>query len=88
LKKAFDNFLGGRIRDITWTSDSQRLVAVGEGQNQYFIIFISVLFIDERFAKVILVDTGSTVGEVTGHSRTILSCAFSPARYIFLNPYI
>jgi len=66
LKKAFDNMLSGRIRDIAWTFDSQRIIVVGEGQN--------------AFAKVVSVDTGSTLGDITGHSRTLITCAFSPAR--------
>ena len=35
VKKAYDNILSGKVRDIAWTPDSQRIVIVGEGQNVY-----------------------------------------------------
>ena len=35
VKKAYDNILSGKVRDVAWTPDSQRLVIVGEGQNTY-----------------------------------------------------
>lgn len=48
------------IRDIGWTLDSQRVVAVGEGKG--------------LFGAVFLADSGSPVGEISGHSANILSC--------------
>jgi WD40 repeat protein len=52
--------LSGAIRDIGWTSDSQRVIVVGEGKGTY--------------AHVFLWDSGSPVGEISGHSKGILSC--------------
>jgi len=52
--------LSGAIRDIAWTPDSQRVVVVGEGKGTY--------------AHVFLWDSGSPVGEISGHSKEILTC--------------
>ncbi|ORX96377.1 WD40 repeat-like protein [Basidiobolus meristosporus CBS 931.73] len=54
--------LNGRINAIAWDSESSRLMAVGEGK--------------ERFGHVFAIDTGSSVGEVSGHSKTINACDF------------
>lgn len=52
--------LSGPIRDIAWSPDNQRIVIVGEGKGTY--------------AHVFLWDSGSPVGEISGHSKAILSC--------------
>ncbi|EGG16059.1 WD40 repeat-containing protein [Cavenderia fasciculata] len=49
--------LNGAILDIAWTSDSQRIIAVGDGK--------------ERYGAAILWDSGASVGEITGHSKLI-----------------
>lgn len=58
--------IGGPIKDISWSPDSQRMVVVGEGR--------------ERFGHVFMSDTGTSVGEISGQSKPINSCDFRPAR--------
>jgi len=58
--------LSGKIHDIAWSGDSERIVVVGDGR--------------ERFGAAILAKTGSSVGSITGHSKTILSCSFKQNR--------
>lgn len=56
----------GAIKDIAWSEDSQRIVAVGQGIQCY--------------GKVIMADSGNNIGEISGHSKTLLSCDFRPTR--------
>lgn len=56
----------GAIKDIAWSEDSQRLVAVGQGLQSY--------------GKVIMADSGNNIGEISGHSKTLLTCDFRPTR--------
>ncbi|XP_012251061.1 actin-interacting protein 1 isoform X2 [Athalia rosae] len=58
--------IGGPIKDIAWSQDSQRMVIVGEGR--------------ERFGHVFMTETGTSVGEISGQSKPINSCDFRPAR--------
>lgn len=58
--------IGGSIKDLSWSADSQRIVVVGEGR--------------ERFGHVFMTDTGTSVGEISGQSKPINSCDFRPAR--------
>jgi len=58
--------IGGPIKDISWSPDSQRMVVVGDGR--------------ERFGHVFMADTGTSVGEIAGQSKPINSCDFRPAR--------
>lgn len=58
--------IGGPIKDIAWSPDSQRMVVVGEGR--------------ERFGHVFMAETGTSVGEISGQSKSINSCDFRPAR--------
>lgn len=51
---------------MAWSADSQRIVAVGEGR--------------ERFGHVFSMDTGTSIGEIAGHSKIINSCDFRPGR--------
>ncbi|ORY78993.1 WD40 repeat-like protein [Protomyces lactucae-debilis] len=46
-----------RITDLAWDGDSARIIAVGEGR--------------ERFGHAFTMDSGNTVGEITGHSGVI-----------------
>ncbi len=55
-----------RVWDIAWSSDSLRVCAVGDGA--------------EQKAKVFDWASGNNLGGITGHSKTILSCAFKPQR--------
>ncbi|XP_034952291.1 actin-interacting protein 1 [Chelonus insularis] len=58
--------IGGPIKDIAWSPDNQRMVVVGEGR--------------ERFGHVFMADTGTSVGEISGQSKSINSCDFKPSR--------
>jgi len=35
IKKSSEKFLSGRIRDIKWSFDSERLLIVGEGLKEF-----------------------------------------------------
>jgi WD40 repeat protein len=65
LKKEVPCF-AGPIRDLCWDPESKRIAAVGEGRGM--------------MAKVFQFDTGSSLGEITGHTNRILSCSFKPTR--------
>lgn len=56
----------GVVKDLAWSADSQRIVAVGEGR--------------QRFGHVFAMDTGTSIGEISGHSKIINSCDFKPSR--------
>lgn len=58
--------ISGRINDIAWDGDSQRIIAVGDGR--------------ERFGHCITADSGNSVGEVSGHSKVVNSVAMRPMR--------
>ncbi|KAI1502854.1 WD repeat domain-containing protein [Biscogniauxia marginata] len=60
------HIISGRINDIAWDGDSQRIIAVGDGR--------------ERFGHCITADSGNSVGEVSGHSKVINSVAIRPLR--------
>jgi len=57
---------GGAVKDIAWTEDSKRLCAVGNGR--------------EKFGHPFLFDTGTSVGEITGHSKQVNSVDIKPCR--------
>ncbi|OQR67127.1 actin-interacting protein 1-like [Tropilaelaps mercedesae] len=65
LKNEFQPFIGN-IKDLAWSPDNQRIVVVGEGR--------------ERFGHVIAAETGTSVGEIGGHSGVINSVDFRPSR--------
>lgn len=65
LKNEYQPF-AGVVKDLAWSPDSQRIVAVGEGR--------------EKFAHVFMADTGTSVGDINGHSKAINSCDFKPSR--------
>lgn len=54
------------ICDIVWDPDGKRIVAAGDGA--------------EHMAKVFTWDTGSALGSITGHLKTILSVDYRPVR--------
>jgi len=58
--------LSGPINDIAWSPDSQRVVVVGDGR--------------ERYGAVFMWDAGSSVGEISGHTKTLNTCDFKPTR--------
>lgn len=49
--------ISGRINDLAWDGDSQRIIAVGDGR--------------EKFGHCITADSGNTVGEISGHTAQI-----------------
>lgn len=58
--------LSGAIRDLAWSPDSQKIVAVGEGR--------------EKFGHVFSFDSGNSVGEIMGQSKGINSVDYRPTR--------
>jgi WD40 repeat protein len=58
--------IAGEIKDIAWDSESKRIIAVGNGQ--------------EKFGHAFLFDSGSSVGEISGHSKVVNSCDIKPSR--------
>ncbi|KIW05719.1 uncharacterized protein PV09_03577 [Verruconis gallopava] len=57
ITKGEYGIIAGRINDIAWDGDSQRIIAVGEGK--------------ERMGHCITWDSGNSVGEISGHSSQI-----------------
>ncbi|XP_042358308.1 WD repeat-containing protein 1 [Plectropomus leopardus] len=53
------NPISGKVKDIAWSDDSKRIAVVGDGR--------------EKFASVFLWDTGSSVGDLSSHSKIINS---------------
>ncbi|KAH8923358.1 WD40 repeat-like protein [Atractiella rhizophila] len=51
--------IAGRINDLSWDGESKRIIAVGDGK--------------ERFGHAFLFDSGSSCGELTGHSKVVNS---------------
>ena len=58
--------IAGPIKDLQWSPDSKRIVVVGEGR--------------EHFGRVFLWDSGSSVGEIQGHSKSINTVDYKPTR--------
>lgn len=58
-KVAFEFKLGGKVNDIAWDGESQRIAFVGEGK--------------ESFGAIYSLATGTQVGEISGHSKAIQS---------------
>lgn len=66
LVKGKYQVINGRINDISWDSESKRLIIVGDGK--------------ERFGHAITWDSGNSVGEISGHSSQINSVAIRSVR--------
>ncbi|KAH7913317.1 WD40-repeat-containing domain protein [Hygrophoropsis aurantiaca] len=49
--------ISGRINDVAWDGESKRIIAVGEGR--------------EKFGHAFMMDTGTSSGEIAGHSKVI-----------------
>jgi WD40 repeat protein len=60
--------ISGRINDIAWDGDSQRIIAVGDGR--------------ERFGHCITADSGNSVGEISGHSAIVNAVSIRQQRPI------
>ena len=58
--------LAKSVRDLAWTGDSQRLVTVGDGKQEYGAVFAY--------------DMGTNTGEISGHSKEVLTCDSRPER--------
>ena len=60
------HIISGRINDLSWDGDSQRIIAVGDGRNRYGHAFTA--------------DSGNSVGEISGHSAVINSVSIRQQR--------
>ncbi|KAK4191116.1 WD40-repeat-containing domain protein [Podospora australis] len=60
------SIISGRISDLAWDGDSQRVIAVGDGR--------------ERFGHCFTADSGNSVGEVSGHSKVVNAVAIRQQR--------
>lgn len=58
--------IGGRLNDIAWDGESQRIIAVGDGR--------------EQFGRCITADSGNSVGEILGHSKSVNAVAMKAQR--------
>lgn len=58
--------ISGRLNDIAWDGDSQRIIAVGDGR--------------EQFGRCITADSGNSVGEIIGHSKSVNAVAMKAQR--------
>jgi WD40 repeat protein len=59
LKKEYPKALGGIIRGVVWNDESNKIFFFGDGK--------------QFLARVILWDSGNNVGDISGHSKVILS---------------
>jgi WD repeat-containing protein 1 (actin-interacting protein 1) len=66
LTKGEYAIISGRINDIAWDGDSQRIIAVGDGK--------------QRYGHCITADSGNTVGEISGHSAQVNSVSIRQQR--------
>ncbi|KAL4974522.1 transcriptional regulator of RNA polII, SAGA, subunit-domain-containing protein [Aspergillus desertorum] len=57
INKGEYSIVNGRINDLAWDGDSQRIIAVGDGK--------------QRYGHCITWDSGNTVGEISGHTQAI-----------------
>ncbi|KAF9458991.1 WD40-repeat-containing domain protein [Collybia nuda] len=58
--------MSGRINDLDWDGESKRIVAVGDGR--------------EKFGHAFMMDSGSSTGEISGHSKAINSVSIRHQR--------
>lgn len=58
--------VNGRINDIAWDGDSQRIIAVGDGK--------------QRYGHCFTWDSGNSVGEIYGHTQAINSVSIRQQR--------
>ncbi|TFK21147.1 WD40 repeat-like protein [Coprinopsis marcescibilis] len=49
--------LAGRVNDLAWDGESKRIIAVGDGR--------------DKFGHAFMMDSGSSTGEIIGHSKAI-----------------
>lgn len=60
------SIINGRINDIAWDGDSQRIIAVGDGK--------------QRYGHCVTADSGNTVGEISGHSAQVQAVSIRQQR--------
>ncbi|KAL1925563.1 uncharacterized protein VTP21DRAFT_446 [Calcarisporiella thermophila] len=65
LKSQF-RVLSGRINDLSWDGESMRIIAVGDGR--------------EKFGHAFQFDSGSSSGEISGHSKVVNSVSMRMGR--------
>ena len=65
LEKYKTKALGGAIRDIAWSDDSERIVVVGEGKGSY---------------AAVMTLSGNSLGTISGHSQPIIAVDFRKGR--------
>ncbi|KAF9443022.1 WD40 repeat-like protein [Macrolepiota fuliginosa MF-IS2] len=58
--------ISGRINDLAWDGESKRIIAVGDGR--------------ERFGYAFNMDTGTSVGDISGHSKVISAVSIRQQR--------
>lgn len=58
--------LSSAIQDIAWSPDSKRIVVAGNGR--------------DKFGSVFLWDSGSSVGNIDGHSKAVNAVDYKPTR--------
>lgn len=66
ITKGEYSIVNGRINDLAWDGDSQRIIAVGDGK--------------QRYGHCITWDSGNTVGEIYGHTQPINSVSIRQQR--------
>ncbi|KAJ5172345.1 hypothetical protein N7492_004938 [Penicillium capsulatum] len=66
ITKGEYSIVNGRINDLAWDGDSQRIIAVGDGK--------------QRYGHCITWDSGNTVGEISGHTQQINSVSIRQQR--------
>ncbi|KAJ1455293.1 hypothetical protein M885DRAFT_464553 [Pelagophyceae sp. CCMP2097] len=66
LLKVEVQVIAGAIKDIAWDPDSKKIAIVGDGKGSV--------------AKCIVWDTGNSVGDMVGHAKRAITCAFKPNR--------
>jgi hypothetical protein len=60
----------GKITDLDWDFESKRIIAVGDGK--------------DKFGHAFLMDTASSVGEISGHSKIINSVSMRQVKSFYL----
>ncbi|KAH7887030.1 WD40-repeat-containing domain protein [Phlebopus sp. FC_14] len=58
--------ISGRINDLAWDGESKRIIAVGDGR--------------EKFGHAFMFDTGTSTGEIAGHSKVINAVSIRQTR--------
>lgn len=66
ITKGEYSIVNGRINDLAWDGDSQRIIAVGDGK--------------QRYGHCITWDSGNTVGEIYGHTQQVNTVAIRQQR--------